>query len=410
MREAQLHWRSLAGLLAFAAALGVAHWAHRPDPPEPWNDAELRAIGSLWIGALPPPPEDPSNAVADHPLAQRLGHRLFFDARLSANGAVACSTCHRPERRFTDGQPRAVGLGLGTFNTPSLVGAAYSPWQFWNGRADSLWAQAASPLESPLEHGGSRAAVARLLATDAAYGALHQELFGPLPEMPSGAPAGVAQERAATAAFVNAVKAIAAYERLLLPGETRFDRYAAGLLQPANASLEPAASLSRREMEGLRLFIGKAQCMNCHNGPLFTNHEFHNTGLLPDRGGLPDLGRIAALDRVRSDPLNRLGAHSDATAIDCLELRFMRTETGLLGARKTPSLRNLGGTEPYMHAGQMGSLGEVLDHYNRAPNAIIGHNEAKPLHLLPYELKRLEAFLHTLDAPPATAPEWLAPP
>ena len=143
-------WYTLVGLSAFAAALGIAYAVHQPDPPQPWSDAELRAIGSLRIGALPPLPKDPTNAVADHPLAQRLGHRLFFDARLSANGAVSCATCHKPERRFTDGLARAVGLSLGNFNTPSLVGAAYSPWQFWNGRADSLWAQAASPLENPL--------------------------------------------------------------------------------------------------------------------------------------------------------------------------------------------------------------------------------------------------------------------
>lgn len=461
-------WRTLAGLAIFVAALALAYAAARPPPPQPWTEAELQIIGSLWLGALPPAPKDPSNAVVDLPLAQRLGHRLFFDARLSANNAVSCATCHRPERRFTDGLPLAVGLGVGQFNTPSLIGVAYSPWQFWNGRKDSLWAQATAPLESPIEHGTSRTAIARLIAADSEYRTAYAALFGPLPELPEGKPDSAADDQTAaemfvdaaknpavldtgkdmrqavTEVFVNAAKAIAAYQRLLLPGESRFDRYAAGLVkrnagelsadrqdhgnaisaanaadrggaEPGTGSQDPAdprpdASLTRTELEGLRLFIGKAQCVNCHNGPLFTNHEFHNTGPLPAPGGLPDLGRIVGADLVRNDPFNCLGRHSDAAPNDCAELRFMRTGPELLGARKTPSLRNLEGTEPHMHAGQIASLAEVLDHYNRAPDAIVGHSEAKPLNLLPYELKRLQAFLHSLDAPPATAPEWLAPP
>ena len=428
MQAPRPYWRSLAGLLAFAAALGVAYWVHQPNPPKPWSDAELQTLGSLWLGALPPVPKAPTNAVADLPAARRFGHRLFFDLRLSANNAVACATCHRPERRFTDGLPLAVGLGIGQFNTPSVVAAAYSPWQFWNGRKDSLWAQGISPLESPIEHGASRAAIARLIAAEPEYRSAYATLFGPLPALPEGPPDSAAETRAVTEVFVNATKAIAAYQRLLLPGESRFDRYVASLLQPAaggagakqggqwnsvagaDRSRLGDASLSRTELEGLRLFIGKAQCINCHNGPLFTNHEFHNTGPLPAPGGLPDLGRIVGADLVRDDPFNCLGRHSDAAADDCAELRFMRTGPELLGARKTPSLRNLGGTEPYMHAGQFTSLEEVLDHYNRAPNAIVGHSEAKPLNLLPYELKCLEAFLLTLDAPLATAPEWLVPP
>ena len=428
MREPRPYWRSLAGLLTFAAALGVAYWLHQPDPPKPWSDAELQTLGSLWLGAAPSVPQDPTNAVADLPAARRLGHRLFFDLRLSANKAVSCATCHRPERRFTDGLPLAVGLGLGQFNTPSLVAAAYSPWQFWNGRKDSLWAQAVSPLESPIEQGASRMAIARLIAADPEYRTAYSALFGPLPALPEGEPASVADVQAVTEVLVNAAKAIAAYQRLLLPGESRFDRYVASLLKPASGgagakqwgqgnkvagadALRPGdAGLTRTELEGLRLFIGKAQCINCHNGPLFTNHEFHNTGPLPTPGGLPDLGRIVGAEQVRDDPFNCLSRHSDAALDDCAELRFMRTGPDLLGARKTPSLRNLRGTEPYMHAGQISSLEGVLDHYNRAPSAIVGHSEAKPPNLLPYELKRLEAFLHTLDAPLATAPEWLAPP
>ncbi len=403
----QRAWSTGVSLLVFAAALGAVLTVHQRAAPEPWSEPELEIIRSLQLAELPSLQEDTANAVADHPAAQSLGHRLFFDARLSATGTVSCSTCHQPERRFADGLNRAVGVGLGDFNSMSLVGVAYSPWHFWNGRKDSLWAQATSPLESPIEHGATRAGISRLIAEDAVYRRDYEALFGALPELPSTEPSAVADERAVTEVFVNAAKAIAAYEQLLLPAESRFDRYVESLKR---GQPPPGAGFSRVEIEGLRLFIGKAQCTNCHNGPLFTNHEFHNTGVLPAPIALPSKGRAAALELVRNDPFNCLGPYSDAAAKPCQELRFMRTGVELIGAHKVPSLRNLKGTEPYMHAGQIRTIMEVLNHYNRAQNSIIGHNEAKPLNLLPYELKRLEAFLHSLDAPLATEPHWLLPP
>src|SRR5690606_32821139 len=130
--------------------------------------------------------------------------------------------------------------------------------------------------------------------------------------------------------------------------------------------------------QGLKLFIGKARCTECHNGPLLTNNEFHNTGLLSYPGELPDRGRLDALNLVVNDPFNCLGQFSDADQTQCKELKFMRTGSELLGAFRTPSLRNLKNTEPYMHKGQLNTLEGVLEHYNEAPNAMIGHNEATP--------------------------------
>ncbi len=380
-------------------------WFRMPPPQAPWTDREQETLLSLWIGNLPPPPPSRSNAVADDPRAQHLGHRLFFDFRLSANDQVSCATCHQPARHFTDGVALAQGLAVGELNTMSLVGVAYSPWFFWDGRKDSLWSQALNPLESPIEQGIDRVAVARLIAADPLYRHRYEALFGPLANPIDG--------DSAPGIFVNVGKAIAAYQRLLLPGETSFDHYveAVAATDPATSGNSSRLPLNRRQSEGLRLFIGKAQCLNCHNGPLLTNFEFHNTGVLPAPGKLPDPGRVAGVELVRNDMFNCLGPYSDAEeSADCAELRFMRTGADLIGARKTPSLRNLGGTAPFMHAGQMRTMAEVLDHYNRARPAIVGHNEAKSLHLLPYELRRLEAFLTTLDAPVRTARKWLVPP
>lgn len=400
-------------------------WFRTPSPPAPWTDDEQRVLHSLWLGNLLPPPPDLGNAVADDPGARQLGHRLFFDPRLSANGLVSCATCHQPARRFADGLALAQGLKTGQFNTISLVGAAHSPWFFWDGRKDSLWSQALSPLENPLEQGVARTSLAKLIAREPSYRELYSALFGSLADFSDQArfpdtagPNGDRESEAAwlamapadralvTEVFVNIGKAIAAYERLLLPGETRFDRYIEGL----TTGQLPNSQLNHQETEGLRLFIGKGQCLNCHNGPLFSNQEFHNTGVLPAPGALPDKGRVTGVELVLGDRFNCLGPHSDAPPEQCAELRFARSGTELIGARRTPSLRNLGGTAPFMHAGQMQTISEVLAHYNQARPAIIGHNEAKPLNLLPYELKRLEAFLLTLDGPMAVAPDWLVPP
>ena len=208
--------------------------------------------------------------------------------------------------------------------------------------------------------------------------------------------------------FANIGKSIAAYERLLMPGPSRFDAYVAivtGAEQAAGQSI-----LTDDEVMGLRLFVGEAACTQCHNGPLFTNHEFHNTGVISLPGEVPDKGRVAGVREVLADPFNCIGLYSDDLEKNCAELEYARSGPELIGAMRTPSLRNLGGTGPYMHKGQLETLGEVLQHYNDAPLAMIGHNEAKPLRLNDRELGQIEAFLGTLDAPLATPDIWLAPP
>lgn len=392
--------------------------------PAPWSDAELALLQSLWIESLPPPSPDPSNRVADEPRAADLGQQLFFDPRLSGNGAVACATCHQPARHFTDGLARSQAIGTTRRNAPSLIGAAFSPWQYWDGRKDSLWSQALSPLEDPNEHGGNRMQYARLVANDPAYRRAYEALFGALPDLSDASrfPAAAAPvadpilnsawQAMATAdqdlinqIFANLGKAIAAYERLLLPGPSRFDAYVAALLSGAT----PNEHLSAAEVRGLRLFLDEAQCLRCHNGPLFTNNEFHNTGVISAPGQLPDKGRIAGVREVKADPFNCLGPYSDAAEDDCAELRFARSDAELLGAVRTPSLRNLNDTAPFMHAGQLASLADALNHYNQAPEAMIGHNEAEPLGLSRGQLRDLEAFLLTLTGTPATPVERLAP-
>lgn len=413
-------------VLAVVAASAAATWHFVSFPSaSTWNEEELRLIASLSLDALPDLLPDPSNAKGDDPAAAQLGHSLYFDTRLSANGAVACATCHRPELMFTDGLTLAIGAGVGNRHTPSLVGLSHSPWFYWDGRKDSQWAQALAPLEAKHEHAITRSDLARLISSDADYRSAYIDTFGPLPtfDIPAAAsPTGDAAERARWSAltaqqrsdidtlFSNLGKALAAYQRKLMPGAARFDNYAAALAASGSAERDQGDALSAEERRGLQLFIDKGMCVTCHNGPLFTNHEFHNTGVLANPGELPPMARYDGVRSAREDPFNCLGEFSDADPDQCIELRFARDTNDLVGAHKTPTLRNVALTAPYMHGGQISDLAAVMRHYNEAPTSMLSHNEAKPLNLRPPELRALEAFMHTLTAPLATDPRWLRSP
>jgi len=372
------------------AVVIIFGWQNRAIKPLAWTDTEIDVLRSLSLTSLPALPPDPSNAVADDPQAAAFGEQLFFDPRLSANGGISCSTCHQPERQFTDGLPKGQAIGTSKRNTPSIIGSAYSPWLYWDGRRDSQWAQALSPLEDPNEHGSSRQQVVAVVAGDDAYKSTYQALFEKLGDVSGNDPVAL------NIAFANVGKAIAAFERTLLPTAARFDDYVDAV---ADGNLQQQESLfSDDEVWGLRLFIEKANCTQCHNGPLLTNNEFHNTGVLSSPGELPDKGRVSGVPKVLSDPFNCLGEYSDDPRRQCAELTFVRTGPELIGAVRTPSLRNVELTSPYMHKGQIATLAEALQHYNEAPDAMIGHNEAKPLALATRELHQLEAFLKTLTA------------
>ena len=394
-------------ILALAAALLVAATLNN----DQWSQDELKTLRSLSIDGLGPPPADPTNRVADDPAAAQLGRLLFNDARFSSNGKVSCASCHDPRNQLTDARPLGVGVATGNRRTMPVVPAVYSPWQFWDGRADSLWSQALGPVENSAEHGFSRTEVVRILRDH--YRRIYEEVFGPFPTALSGdvlaaraSPVGTDMMRAAwgklseaersavNGAFVNFGKAVAAFERTQKVPESRFDRYVAYVLGKSDQRPQYSAA----EISGLRLFVGKANCTRCHNGPLLTNHGFANTGV-PPRPGLPDdEGRAQGVGRAKADPFNCRGAFNDAAEKSCDELDFAVVDTPeLVRAYKVPSLRGSALRPPYMHAGQLETLEEVLDHYNRAPRATSGHSELEPLRLNAAERRHLLAFLHSLN-------------
>jgi cytochrome c peroxidase len=401
---------ALAAVLAGATVL--IGWSQRPK----WSDEERTTLASLSLASLEKLAADPSNRVGDDTAAAQLGRRLFSDTRLSANGKVSCATCHLPERGFQDGTALAKGVGTTGRRTMPIAGTAHSPWMFWDGRSDSQWSQALGPLESAVEHGGDRTQYAQYVASS--YRREYESVFGPLPSM-SGLPAhagpnGDSTTRAAWQAipavrrheisrvYANMGKAIAAFERTIGFAPTRFDRYVAAEL--AGSAHTPADSLSADEEAGLRLFIGKANCVNCHNGPRLTDDHFHNTGVAPSSlVAAVDSGRSVGARQVVAGEFNCLSAYSDAKPEQCSELRFAVTEGAeLVRAFKTPSLRNVAERAPYMHAGQIVTLGDVIAHYDRAPQAPFGKTELKSLRLSATQRRQLEAYLRTLSERPGS--------
>jgi cytochrome c peroxidase len=367
----------------------------------------MAALASLSLRELPAAPDDPSNAWQASESAAALGRQLFFDARFSRDQAVACASCHDPARQFQDGKPVGEGQGAGSRRSMPIVAAGYGPWLFWDGRKDSLWSQALGPLEDPDEHGGNRLGYTRLM--QAHYQQSYVDVFGPLPDLSrlpqDASPLGTPAERAAwqmmsnadrdavSRVFANMGKAIAAYERTLHHEPSRLDRY-----------IEGAGTLTPRQMRGMRLFLGKGQCVSCHNGPLLTDQQFHNTGVPPRDASRPDAGRSHAVAKVRADEFNCLGRYSDARAEQCQELRFLEEDDQMEGAFRTPSLRGVASRAPYMHAGQFASLKAVVRHYVEAPRAALGRSELRrihgegraPIRLSAAERRDLVAFLQAL--------------
>ena len=385
-------------------------------PPEPssfgFTPEERERI--LQHSPLGDPPRDPTNAVFENPAAARLGQRLFFDPGFSRDGTVSCSTCHVAARGLADGQALSPRFPVDR-SVPSLWNVAYNRWFFWDGRADSLWSQALQPLENPREHGSTRLQVVRRISDTPGLRAEYEAVFGPLPDLsrfppaggpgvlPAGSPLhaawtsmGESDQAVVNRLFANVGKAIAAYERGLVSRRAPFDVFVEGLRSGDAAKV---AALSPEARQGLKLFVGKANCRLCHSGPNFTDGEFHNIGVPPLRGGFT-ADRFAAIDEVRKDPFNSRGPYSDDRASGEKKLDYLPKLQDTWGQIKTPSLRNVAKTAPYMRQGQFGSLEEAIRFYSTLKGMVqAGHSERfilTPLQLTSTEIAALVAFLESL--------------
>ena len=390
-----------------------------------FSQAEIKRILQHELGAVP---ADPTNRVADHPGAAHLGQFLFFEKRFSANGEISCATCHDPETDFVEGASLATGLQPLARHTQSLWNVAYNRWFFWDGRADTLWAQALDPFENDKEFGSNRMKIAHIVARDPQLRQAYEKVFGPMPAFESrerfpsdarpvsGQPNHPHQaawdllskddQAAVNQVFANIGKAIAAYERKLIARDSPFDRFVEGLKNndPAKMAALPIAA-----QRGLKLFIGDANCRLCHTGPNFTDGEFHNNGVPVDRSLPPDAGRFEGIGLLKGNVFNAIGPLSDDLSNQvALKTKSLINSAETWGQFKTPGLRNVGRTAPYMHHGQFETLREALDFYSTLEGQVlIGHHQEtllKPVGLSEQQIADLEAFLESLSCAPV-APE-----
>jgi cytochrome c peroxidase len=313
----------------------------------------------FWLGLLAPAfflcaQEDirvplgllPIQWPADNPYSKakvELGRLLYFDKRLSADGTVACADCHHPKFAFADGNPVSTGIKgqRGGRSAPTVFNRAYSLAQFWDGRAASLEEQAKGPMANPIEMGNTHQAVVAKLQSIPGYRTQFKAVFG-----------------TDTIDIDHVAKAIATFERTVLSGNSPYDQYKAG---KKNA-------LTAEQVAGMKLFFGKARCDACHEGINFTTNAYHNLGIGTDKPK-PDEGRFI----VTKNPAD-------------------------WGAFKTPTLREVARTAPYMHDGSLKTLDEVVDFYDKGgtPNKNLD-KEIRKLNLTANEKKELVAFLKSLN-------------
>lgn len=318
--------------------------------------AEVRIKAPLGLPPVPIPHDNPETAAGI-----ALGRKLFYDPRLSRDNSVACASCHNPLLGFSDGRKHSAGIGgkIGKRNAPTVLNAAYLTTQFWDGRASTLEEQAASPIANPIEMDGGHEVCATKLDAVAEYKIAFQEAFG-----------------AGPATLSKVTNALASFERTLISGNSPFDRYEFG---GDKTALSPAA------IRGLAIFRDpkRGNCATCHSigekYALFTDDKFHNIGVgVNGEGELTDLGRY---DETKKE--------SDK------------------GAFKTPTLRNVAKTTPYMHDGSLKTLKEVVDFYagggNSNPHL---DKEIKEIKLSGQDRADLVAFLESLtgETPAASGP------
>ena len=383
-------------LRGMALALALAASGASPATAQliPFDEEEIRRI--LRHGPWPPPlPRDPSNRVSGDPAAIALGQRLFFDGRLSAGGSIACASCHEPARAWTDGKKQAMGLAPLDRNTPTVLDVARQRWFSWDGGADSLWFQSIKPIVDPREMGASARHVTGLLAADSALACLYAKAHG----------RPVTAEADDERVLANVGKALAAFVERLGTGRTAFDEFRDAL---ASGDRDRAGRYPAAAQWGLRIFVGRGNCSLCHVGPAFTNGEFHDVGVpYLAAPGRVDTGRYGGITRLLADRFNLLGPYSDDTSgATAIKTRHVERQHANFGQWKTPSLRNVALTAPYMHDGRYASLREVVRHYSELDmERIQAHGEQllRPLRLSAPESDDLVAFLESLTAPGATA-------
>lgn len=376
---------ALGVVCALLAWRGAANDAAAPKPVFDPSEVSRTLSHGPWPA---PTPLDATNRVSGKREAIELGTHLFFDQRLSGNGKLSCGTCHVPERNWTDNQRRSAGVAEMDRNTPTLMNLAASRWYGWDGAADSLWSQSLRPILDARELAATPRHVAQLVRNDADLSCRYRKTFG--------APPSATDDEGV---LVNVGKALAAFQETLSSGPTPFDNFRDALAKGAAPS---TTSYSEAAQRGLKIFVGKGGCTNCHAGPNFTSGEFFSTGLSRHApGGKPDPGRPEGIRKLLQSRFNLLGPYNDdATGAGAVHTRQLARAKALPGEFKVPSLRNLFLTSPYGRDGSVDSIAEVVRHYAGLDPVRLHAKDGlpvKPLNLGANEQSDLVVFLESLS-------------
>ena len=390
------------------------------EDPLSFNTREVRTV--LTMSPLDPKDTlDPTNRYSGQEAAVEFGKRLFFEKRLSSSGDISCATCHQPEHGWANGismESPAAAVGR---HTPSLWNVGFNRWFNWDGRVDSLWGQALGPIEAPKEMANDRVNVVRLLMQDEVLRRAYEGVFGAIPEgldpatLPSAAVPGprnsdnplhmawtrlsATRQTAINRVFSNLGKAIAAFEATIISSDSAFDRFVEGLREQDKTRL---AELSDSAKRGLKLFVGEAQCVACHSGPTFSDLEFHNVFLPSTREAADDdRGRYSGIPKVKKFAFNSKSPFNDAAPGEYTEwVTYVRRTVENRRQFKTPTLRNVKRTGPYMHTGEFETLTETVDHCGSMDESIEEgeHREVIPssAELTDADIADLVAFLEGL--------------
>ncbi len=354
-----------------------------------FSDSELSLLKTFatWPPSVP---ADPGNEYSGEAWAEELGAVLFNDTALSGNQSISCATCHQSEHGLAETTAVSVaGAQPHVRNTQGLLNVGYQRWFGWDGGADSLWAASLRPMLSEVEMASNIEDLANTLRRS---NTLNQSL----------SEAGIDIKHLNDEALVVAVgKFIGAYLRTLTSHETRFDQFVADLINGEN---NPAAEqfMSISAQRGMKLFFGEGNCFVCHFGPNFSNGEFHDIGRpFFTAVGQVDPGRLAGIKRLKKDPYNLDGYFNGTKEpSDILKTTSVKTGQITFGQWRTPSLRNLLSTAPYMHDGSLATLREVVDYYaDIDPSRLHSKGEAilKPNNWTSSERNDLVEFLKALS-------------
>jgi len=357
-------------------------------------------------GPWPPViPSDPGNELSGLGWAEQLGKLLFNDTTLSKSGLVSCGTCHQADAGFSDGLPVAVGEGKAVRNTQGLLNVGLQHWFGWDGGADSLWSASLRPLLAEHEMGQDVSSLAAVLRSNELFMKelrvyiKSNEILSDSTRNDAALTDAVLSED--TNLIVLAAKSIGAYTRTLRSGLTPFDGFRKALLE---SDAQGMAKYPDEAKRGLKLFIGDAKCHVCHFGPNFSNGEFHDIGLpFFTAVGQVDPGRYKGIERVRKDPFSLLG--NFAVSVDSnarLTTSSVKQTQSNWGSWRTPSLRNLTLTAPYMHNGSLSGLKDVIDWYSTIDLDRLhtnGESLLKPLNFSEQQKMDLVAFLESLSLP-----------